>query len=225
VKIANSLQLWGAEATGVISLHRGPHWEVSGLVGARHLDLSEVFNLTYESIGVSGFYAGSIGTASDTFETQNQFYGGTLGLRGRYSAGRMSVDVSGRVAIGVSQQTEEVTGGFWSRTRGNLTTGREGVFAQPANEGRTTMNSFAMVPDLQIKLGYAITPRLRATIGYDLLYYSSVLRPGDQISHYVPKGQTFQQGGAFTSTTSPARFSETTDFFAHGFSFGLEFRF
>ena len=226
VKITNSLQLWGAEATGVISLYRGSSWEVSGLVGARYLDLSEAFNLTYESKGVSGLYTGSIGSASDTFETENQFCGATLGLRGRYASGRLSVDLAGRVALGVSHQTENVAGGFWARRlTSGYSAGREGIFAQPANEGRTSMDSFAVVPDAQIKIGYAITPRLRATIGYDFLYYSSVLRPGDQISHYVPKGQTFQQGGTSTSTTSPARYSETTDFFAHGFSFGLEFRF
>jgi hypothetical protein len=133
--------------------------------------------------------------------------------------------LSGRVALGVSHQIEEVTGGFWSIYQGSSSTGHEGVFAQPANEGRSSMNSFAVVPDAQIKIGYAITPRLRATIGYDFLYYGSVLRPGDQISHYVPKGQTFQQGGTSSSTTSPARYSETTDFFAHGFTIGLEYRF
>ena len=226
VKVTNSLQLWGAEATGVISLHRGSSWEVSGLVGARYLDLSEAFNLTYESVGISGLYNGSIGAARDAFETRNEFSGGMLGLRGRYASGRLSVDLSGRVAVGVNHQTENVAGGFWAtRLNSRSSAGREGVFAQPANEGRTSMNSFAVVPDAQIKIGYALTPRLRATLGYDFLYLSSVLRPGDQISHYVPKGQTFQQGGTNTSTTSPARYSETTDFFAHGFSLGLEFRF
>jgi hypothetical protein len=225
VKISNSLQLWGAEATGVISLYRSPSWEVSGLVGARYLDLSETFQLDYESKGVSGQYKTSIGAANDTFDTRNQFVGATLGLRGRYATGRLSVDLSGRVALGVSHQIEDVTGGFWSSFLGKSSTGHEGVFAQPANEGRSSMNSFAVVPDAQIKIGYALTPRLRATIGYDFLYYSSVLRPGDQISHYVPKGQTFQQGGTTDSTTSPARYSATTDFFAHGFTVGLEYRF
>jgi hypothetical protein len=225
VKISNSLQLLGAEATGVMSLYRGSNWEVSGLVGARYLDLSEAFNLTFESQGVSGLYRGAVGSASDTFETKNQFYGAMLGLRGRYSSGRLSVDVSGRVALGASHQTEYVAGGYWqSRTTG-FSAGQEGVFAQPANAGRTSQESFAFVPDAQIKIGYAITPRLRATIGYDFLYYSNVLRPGDQLSHYIPKGQTFNQGGATPSTTSPARYSETTDFFAHGFSVGLEYRF
>ena len=226
VKVTNSLQLWGAEATGVMSLHRGSSWEVSGLVGARYLDLSEDFNLTYESVGVSGLYNGSIGAASDAFETRNEFFGAMLGVRGRYASGRLSVDLAGRVAVGANHQTENVAGGFWAtRLNSRSSAGREGIFAQPANEGRTSMDSFAVVPDAQIKIGYAITPRLRATLGYDFLYFSSVLRPGDQISHYVPKGQTFQQGGTNTSTTSPARYSETTDFFAHGFSLGLEYRF
>ena len=226
VTVKNSIQLWGTEAQGVISLCRTPAWELSGLVGFRYLDLAETFNLEYQSTGVTGHYKGESGAASDTFETRNQFYGGILGLRGRYSTGRLSVDLSGRVAFGVTSQMENVFGGFYSYfTTGPYVTGPEGVFAQPANSGRTRSDIFSVVPDAQLKIGYAITPRLRATLGYDFLYFSSVLRPGNQLSHYVPKGQTFQQGGKNVSTTSPVRLSQASDFYAHGFTFGLDFRF
>ncbi|MEO6786802.1 MAG: BBP7 family outer membrane beta-barrel protein [Chthoniobacteraceae bacterium] len=226
VNIKNTLELWGTEAVGVISLYRTPSWELSGLVGFRYLDLAETFNLEYQSIGVSGRYVGTGGQATDTFETRNRFFGGILGMRGRYSAGRLSVDLSGRVALGVSSQMENIFGGYYSYGFNSLySAGSEGVFAQPANSGRTYSSRFAVVPDAQIKIGYAITPRLRATIGYDFLYYSSVLRPGDQINRNIPKGQTFQQGGKTVSTTSPVRLSQTSDFFAHGITFGLDFRF
>jgi hypothetical protein len=81
------------------------------------------------------------------------------------------------------------------------------------------------VPELQFKIGYAITPCVRATLGYDFLYYSDVIRPGDQINREIPKGQTFQQGHATDSTASPSRFFNTTSFYAHGLVFGLEFSF
>ncbi len=226
VNIRNTLQLWGAEATGVISLFRSPTWEVAGLVGARYLDLTETFSLDYSSVGVSGRYVGLSGAANDTFKTQNQFTGALLGVRGTYSSGRLSVDLSGRVAVGAAHQTENITGSFYSIGQsGPYVTGSQGIFAQPANEGRTSRDTFAVVPDAQVKIGYALTPRLRATIGYDFLYFSGVMRPGDQLSHYVPKGQTFQQGGKTVSATSPARLSDSSDFFAHGLSLGLEYRF
>ena len=64
-----------------------------------------------------------------------------------------------------------------------------------------------------------------AAMDEDLPPRSSVLRPGDQLNRELPKGQTFGQGMAPPSTTSPARLSNTSDFFAHGLSVGMEFRF
>ena len=75
-----------------------------------------------------------------------------------------------------------------------LKSGPEGVFAQPANEGRSSATRFAVVPQLQVKLGYDVTSWLRLTVGYDLLYNSEVIRPGDQISHYVPEGADVRAG-------------------------------
>ena len=226
VKISNNLQLWGADLNGVISLYRAPSWTLSGLVGFRYLDLKESLNITGRIEGVSGFYRGQSGVVVDEFATHNQFFGGTLGLRESYSSGRLSLDLTARVSLGVSHEIENIAGGF---TSVNFTApsaaGTEGIFAQPANEGRSSSNKFAVVPEVQLKIGYNITPRLRATIGYDFLYYNNVLRPGDQIDRNVPKGQTFNQADPTVSTTSPSRLSKTTDFFAHGLSVGMEFRF
>jgi hypothetical protein len=226
VKITNSLQLWGASLTGVASLYRTPSWEVSGLAGFRFLRLAENFNLFYQSIGISGVYAGEYGTATDTFGTQNHFYGSLLGVRGRYSFGRMFVEASGSVAFGASNETLNVNGGFVSDNfQGLVRSGPEGVFAQPANEGQFSSVHFAVVPEVALKIGYDITPSIRVTIGYDFLYDSSVIRPTDQIDRNIPKGQTFLQGGTTVSTTSPSKIFRTTDFYAQGMSVGVAFRF
>ena len=42
-------------------------------------------------------------------------------------------------------------------------------------------NQFSVVPELGLTLGYDFSPQLRATIGYDLVYWNTVARPGDQI--------------------------------------------
>jgi len=226
VSAVNKTQLWGGELNGLISLYRTPSWELSGIVGFRYLDLSESLNLTGLIEGISGPYQGQVGVVRDGFSTKNQFYGGTLGLRGSYSTGRLSVDATARIALGDSHQIQNIAGGYWSANfKAPYDAGTEGVFAQPANEGTSSKDRFAVVPEAQIKIGYAITPRLRATIGYDFIYYSSVMRPGDQMNRELPKGQTFNQADPRVSTTSPSRLSKTTDFFAHGISVGMEYRF
>jgi opacity protein-like surface antigen len=222
VKITNSLRLWGADATGVATFFRNSSWTVSALAGFRYLDLSESFNLFYDSVGRGGVYLGQSGTAWDQFKTSNRFFGATLGLRTLYLNGPFSIEMSGRLGIGANYQVIDIGGGFTSL---NYITpiggGPQGVFAQPANEGRYSAVDFAVVPEAQIKFGYNLTPSARITIGYDVLYESSVVRPTDQINRNLPKGQTFQQGGTVSSSTSPTRLFNTTDFYAHGISAGL----
>jgi Putative beta barrel porin-7 (BBP7) len=104
------------------------------------------------------------------------------------------------------------------------TSGPYGIFAMPANEGAFSQTHFAVVPEVQVKVGYNITPSIAITVGYDFLYDSNVIRPGDQINRNIPKGQTFQQDGTAASLTSPARLFRTTDFYAQGISIGLVFR-
>jgi hypothetical protein len=226
IEIVNDLDLWGAELNGVISLHRTPSWEISGIVGVRYLELSESLNLTSVIAGISQAYYGQYGVVRDGFSTKNRFYGGTLGLRGSYSTGRLSLDMTARVALGNVDQIQNIAGGYVSYNfRSSYDAGTQGVFAQTSNEGRFSESEFAIVPEAQIKVGYAITPRLRATIAYDFLFMSSVVRPGDNMNRNLPKGQTFNQADPSVSPSSPTRLYNTTNFFAHGVSVGMEYRF
>jgi hypothetical protein len=229
ISISNSLRFWGLDATGVMTLYRAPSWEVSALGGFRYLDLSETFNLALDLAGVSpGFFAGQNGSLFDVFQTRNQFYGASLGLRGRYVYGPLSLETSGRVSLGLNHEVLNVYGGYQAYNfvaPGAVSTGPEGIFAMPANSGRFTSNDFAVVPEVQVKLGYDVTPAIRLSVGYDVLYESSVVRPGDQINRYLPKGQIFLQNGGAVSTTSPATLFDRTDFFAHGLTAGVSFRF
>jgi hypothetical protein len=228
VKITNKLQFWGADVGGVINFYRTPAFELSGLAGIRYLNLYESFNLNadIEGLSTSDLYSGQSGTVSDRFQTRNQFFGGNFGLRGRYITGPLSVEMSGRIALGDSHEVLNVNGFYTaSNFKSQYASGPEGIFAQPANEGRTSSDRFAVVPEVQIKLGYALTARLRATISYDFLFYSNVVRPGDQINRNIPKGQTFQQDGTAASTSSPSKLFKTSEFFAHGVSVGFEYSF
>jgi Putative beta barrel porin-7 (BBP7) len=233
----NTLQLWGLAANGVASLYRGSSWELAGLGGFRYLNLSEAFNLNVNINGLANTaFAGESGWTSDQFSTQNRFYGATLGLRGKYVIGPVSVELTGRVSFGVDNETLDVSGYFRDFntplvtsvprvTNGLrvLTQGPNGIFAQPSNEGSSSGNRFAVVPEVAIKLGYNLTPSLLLAIGYNFLYESSVLRPTDQIDRNFSKGLPFQQDP--TSTVGPTRRFKTTDFYAQGLTIGVSYRF
>jgi len=62
-------------------------------------------------------------------------------------------------------------------------------------------------------------------VGYDFIYYSSVVRPGSQLNRYLPKGQVFQQGGTSVSLTSPYPLFNKAAFLAQGLNLGVAVRF
>ena len=56
-----------------------------------------------------------------------------------------------------------------------------GLLALPSNIGHFTNNAFSVVPEIGVNLGYQILPRLRGFVGYNMLYWSNVIRPGTSI--------------------------------------------
>jgi outer membrane immunogenic protein len=226
VAIKNTLELWGLHANAVLNFIRTPTWEVSALGGLRYLNLTEDFNMYASLAGISGSpFAGQSGFTDDNFGTRNQFYGALLGLRGRGTYGPFSLETTLTASLGVNHETIDISGQYQATNFFLSTSGPYGIFATPANSGVTSSNKFAVVPEVQIKLGYDVTPAVRVTVGYDFLYWSNVVRPTDQIDRNVVKGEFFQEDPGSTSLAYPQRIDKTTDFYAQGLSVGLQARF
>src|SRR5262249_10097273 len=102
-----------------------------------------------------------------------------------------------------------------------------GVLALPTNSGHFSRDRFSVVPELGINVGYQVTDYLRVFVGYDFLYWSNVVRPGDVIDRTVnpPQIPSVQGVGTLTGPARPAVLLKDTEFWAQGISFGLEFHF
>ena len=105
-----------------------------------------------------------------------------------------------------------------------VTSGRTagGLFAQPTNIGHYTRDVFAVVPEGNVQLGYQLTDRLRATVGYTFFYMSDVVRPGDQIDRTINPALLALPPAA-GGPARPAFQVRQSDFWAQGIDFGLEF--
>jgi len=64
-----------------------------------------------------------------------------------------------------------------------------GLLALPSNIGTQTRNRFAVIPELGVKVGYQLTDHIRVYAGYNFLYASSVVRPGNQIDPVINRAQ------------------------------------
>jgi len=229
--LSSSVGLWGAETNGLFRVLNSEKFSLSFLTGFRYLDLKEQLTIVSNE-NVLGF--GSY-LANDAFGTRNQFYGGQVGARADAQFGRFYGSITGKVALGSDHETVTVNGnstvgGFFSTTGApTLTPG--GVFTQATNIGHRTRDEFTAVPEVQLQVGFNITSNIKAFVGYDFLYVSNVVHPGDQIDRVL----NFTANPAITGTglippplmgpARPAPLFNSSDFWAQGINAGIQFSF
>jgi hypothetical protein len=216
---------------GTGTLVRNPWLEFSLLAGFRYADLREnllLYNATTDLI------FGNVTDLADAFATRNQFYGGQIGSRLTVWRDAFSLDMTGKIALGSTHQVVDIRGDITQAGPNPLIPPGLGIFpgglfAQSTNIGRHKADRFAVLPSLELRLGYDISERARAFVGYDLMYWTDVVRPGNQINHNVNLSQNAVLDpngvGKLVGPAQPAPLFKRSNFWAQGIDLGLEFRF
>jgi len=223
--------IWGADANIRKCLASGCDSRATWFVGYRNLNLLESLSIT-ENINVVGTTPGlidPIGTViavRDRFVTENHFHGGQLGATYERRWGRLSFDARGSVALGVTHQELSIDG-FQNRTRPGMQTMvfQGGLLAAGPNLGTFTRNQFSVAPEATLNLGYWVTPNFKLYTGYNAIYWSNVIRPGDQIDRtvdvtFVPNSINVPPSGQ----NRPRALFKQSDMFITGVQFGMEWR-
>jgi hypothetical protein len=227
VVVAATMQRWGTQVNGVFCFCRQPGLEFTLLSGMRYDDLRENLRLSTTSLNL---VTNTNTTLDDHFNTRNQFFGAQIGASMHTQRNVLSLDVTTKIALGDTHQVVEIQGasgqsGAKASPAGSFP---GGFFAQPSNLGRTAANPFVAIPSIEFKLGYQITPRLRAFLGYDFLYWNEVVRPGNQIDRNVNLTQSPILGttkGVLSGSAVPAPLFNRSGVWAQDVNFGLELRF
>jgi hypothetical protein len=236
ITVHSSSSFWGVEANAARQLSAGGP-KVELLFGARYLRLHDRIriddNLTPLAAGFLTFLGGAADppttmTDFDQFSTTNDFYGAQLGVRSSLAVNRWMFGGSGKLALGMTRQVVGIDGATSLLTPGAPTlTAPGGVLALSSNIGTYRSNRFTVVPELELTTGYEIFPNAVINVGYNLIYWSDVVRAADQIdrtinTNLVPSAPTFgTPGGA----ARPAFTFNRTDYWAQGLNVGFNFRF
>jgi Putative beta barrel porin-7 (BBP7) len=221
-------ELWGIEGNLRYKWCRGPCYWLDIVGGYRYLNLSEGIDITEDRTFTR---AGVRSVEQESFHTRNQFNGAQIGLDGEVRfCQRMFFGMNAKIAAGNVYQIIDVNG---STTFTNVpvppgnSTQTGALLATPTNIGRYTSSRFGVAPELGLKIGIDLTDHLRLFVGYDFLYISNVVRPGDQIDTNV--NQAFRPtivgpgiGGGPLQPTVPFR---TSNYWAQGLNLGLQYRF
>ena len=234
VTVATTSRLWGAELNGRYQWCCGPCWHVDFLAGFRYVDLQESIDIG-ENLTTTGGVPGVPITGgpsniivSDRFGTHDQFYGGQIGLDTEGRWGRWFLGGTFKLAMGDMYEQVRIGGNTTFTLPGAApVTQNGGVLALASNIGTFSRNRFAVIPEVGLKFGVNITPHWRIFAGYNFMYLSDVVRPGDQIDRRVNVNQlpSVFQGTTLSQPALPAPLFKTTDFWAQGLTAGMEFRY
>jgi hypothetical protein len=225
-------EFWGADINIRHALCRRCDFRHEVFVGYRFLSLKESLVVAESITALEDAPDPNIpGTklfVQDSFRTKNRFHGGQIGGLVERKWGNVSLELRGSVALGATRQEVEIVG-----TQDRLIPGGQaerfnggGLLAAGPNLGTFSQSKFSVVPEATLNLGYWVTPNAKAFVGYNVLYWSNVIRPGDQIDRvvniqFVPNPA---MGTPPSSVQRPLPTFRQSDLWANGLQFGLEFR-
>ncbi len=241
IQFTQSSQLWGSEFNIFHNLAADATSRFDLILGFRYLDLQETSTTVevYGPLAVEGntvaFNGGSVGpghliTVTDEFKAHNAFYGGQIGAKTVFNLGSWIIDVRYQLALGANREELDVAGSSIQSSTTNVTqqTGVPGgILAQTSNMGKRSSQSFSVVPSIELKVCYDLNANVRLHAGYSFLYWTSVMRPGDQIDRVidptiVPTFDAFVPGAV---SNRPMVLLNKSDFWAQGINFGFELRY
>ena len=194
---------------------------IDATLGWRYMQLAEGLTVTEELSSLNTNNPGSF-LIRDSFQTFNQFNGLELGFQWLHRRGFWSLDAQMRTSVGISRQWLQIEGSTRSPRDAAAQVG--GLLAQPGrNIGTYDRTELGVVPEFGTTLGYQLTERLKLSVGYTSIYWSNVLRPGDQIDNTVNTNLLPPAIPGTAHMGQPFSVREV-DYWVHGFTAGIEYR-
>lgn len=220
----SSNNLWGADINLRKNIWSGCRGRLDWLFGFRYLRFDEDITMTEAFRGLPGTAnAGRSGMLTDRFETNNDFYGGQVGLMGELRRGPWSLETTAKVALGNLHQSVTATGSQMGINEFGQVVSGPGLLVQPSNAGTRTRDTFAVLPEVTMNVGYQVTQHMKLFVGYNFLYCSNILRAGDQIDTTLDVNAASFPITQRPGATRPAPRFEDSNFWAQGINFGLHF--
>ena len=222
----NRMQGW--EANVVANLYRSENAHLLAFAGYRYFMVHEGLRVNQLTSIPGGAPGGGnmLVDLADQFDGHTRFHGGQLGFEASGDWNRLFAEVIGKVGLGRSFQVVKIGGQTNLIVPGGGGAFPGGVLALPSNTGRYTNSAFAVLPEVQFNVGYRFRDRSRFFIGYNAIYLSEAVRPGDQIDRSIPTTTVpYLTNGRAVPHLRPAFTMNRTDFWVQGLVMGLEYKY
>jgi hypothetical protein len=234
---STSSRMWGGEVNvwkNLVNDYSRTCMRVDLLLGLRYLELGEDLTMVRETtfnanpVGFPQFLAlrGNRFLESDTFLARNQFYGPQIGIAAKYPLEVLILDLRAKIAAGTNHQEINIFGNqLRTRPDGTTTFAPAGLYALPSNSGRHRREQVAYVPELNVNVGFPINRHMGFYVGYTYIYWSKVVRPGDQIDTVLDVTQIPNSPipASPSGQARPAVPFTQSHYWVQGVNFSLEF--
>jgi Putative beta barrel porin-7 (BBP7) len=190
-----SANLWGGEANFWQNIYySSPNTTctVEAMVGLRYLnhDISDKLNrFSHFLPGLTGDMAVLSGdeiSESESFIAHNNFFGGQVGIRARTFIEGMVLTGEVGLALGATNEEINIQGSQVRTTpTGAIIVSPGALLALPGNIGRSSQEKFAQVPEGSFTFGVPIMDHWTVSLGVSALYWSRIVRPGDQLTTQI----------------------------------------
>lgn len=224
VTVKTMEQFDGATANLRWGLIRRPRMTTDIQTGFRWQQFNEFLsveeNLANTSPGAKGGFL-----VSDQFQTFNNFYGGNFSALNTFYLGRLSFVVNGKLGVGITNQSAVVNGYTVINDNGTISAYPGGLLTQKSNIGSYQQSVFTVIPELELNIGYQIAQRWRIFVGYNLIYWNNVARPGNLIDTVVNPDLVPPPSGTTTGPQRPTFQWANSDALITGANLGFEFKY
>jgi|688.fasta_scaffold19945_6 hypothetical protein len=206
------------------------NFRLDALVGYRAMTFSDKVNIDSSLTNINPDNANfvAVGTtinASDRFSSSNTFNGFDTGFAGEYNTGKFSFQSSFRIALGMTQSNVKVNGSTITSVPGtDSISSVGGLYALSSNIGEIGNKAVSIIPQVNTRAGYMITDSIKASLGYNFLVWTGVVRSANMIDttinpNLIPGSST--TGGPARPSVSMAQ----SAIWAQGLTFSLEYNY
>ena len=245
IRITSASRLWGYEINvigmsgPVISDGPCNNIRLGLFAGYRYFDLSEDLEIFSTASPINAAFSvpfqgalfgpGNTTQVNDVFRTHNFFNGAQIGARLDWASGPFFINLGAKAAIGGVEQIVNIygTSSLVNPALAAPITLPGGILAVPSNGGLHHRSEFCFLPEAIVTAGIDFTQNIRLQVGYDILYLSSVVRPGTHVSAAVDTRQvvTDVNFNPAATVTDPRFQYHATNFYLQALSIGLTFRY
>lgn len=191
------------------------------LYGYQFMRLDENLSIRSSSISLDDDFApvGSTIAISDSFDIENEFHGGQIGIASMYREGCWSLSTLAKLGFGSLARRADLQGETSTSIDGNTAVDNQGLLVRDLNSGKRTDHTFGFVPELDLTLGWRKFPNYEVTIGYHVTALTDAL----QVSGAIDPSLAVNLSDPPTGQQSPSAAFNDRTFYVQGIHFGLQY--